>query len=64
MVDDEDERQALLRALDDHKRDLRVAIEDLRAAASPWVVLDEVIRGRPGTWLLAGLVAGMWLGRR
>ena len=63
-MDDDGERQALLRSLDDHKRDLRVAIEDLRAAASPWVVLDEAIRDRPGTWMIAGLVAGMWFGRR
>ncbi len=61
----EPEERAILRQnIEVHKRELRLAVDDLREAALSWTDPRDLIRERPGTWLLVGLAAGLWLGAR
>jgi hypothetical protein len=56
-------REALRQTLDQHKEDLRLAVQDLSIAARSWSNPSESIRLRPGVWLAGAFVVGLWLGR-
>lgn len=57
-----EEREVLQQNLEGHKRELRLAVHELREAALVWPDPRERIRERPVGWLLGGLVIGFWLG--
>jgi hypothetical protein len=57
-----EEREILRENLEGHKRELRLAVHELREAALVWPDPRERIRERPVGWLLGGLVIGFWLG--
>ncbi|HEV7732755.1 MAG TPA: hypothetical protein VGR62_11360 [Candidatus Binatia bacterium] len=59
-----EERAVLRQNIEVHKRELRLAVDDLREAALSWTDPRDLIRERPATWLLVGLAAGLWLGMR
>jgi hypothetical protein len=59
-----EEREVLRQNLEGHKRELRLAVHELREAALVWPDPRERIRERPMRWLLGGLVIGFLLGRR
>ena len=63
MASDET-REDLQQSLEAHKRELGLAVRDLGAAAQPWNRVDDAIRRRPAAWMVAGVIAGIWLGRR
>ena len=56
-------REALEQNLEQHKQELRVAVQDLSIAARSWSDPSESIRLHPGTWLASAFVFGLWLGR-
>ncbi len=57
------EREALRQSLEQHKQDLRLAVQDLSIAAKSWSDPAEAIRLRPLAWLAGAFVVGLWLGR-
>jgi hypothetical protein len=57
-----EEREVLRQNLEGHKRELRLAVHELREAALGWPDPREHIREQPVRWLLGGLVLGLWLG--
>ncbi len=56
-------REALRQSLEQHKHELRLAVQDLSVAARSWSDPSESIRLRPGAWLAGAFVVGLWLGR-
>lgn len=60
------EQHAVLRqTLEDHKRELRLALGELKdAGARIWPDPRERIRSFPVPWLLGTLLVGLWLGGR
>jgi hypothetical protein len=59
-----EERDVLLHDIEEHKRELRLAVDDLREAARAWTDPRDLIRERPGAWILGGMAFGLWLGWR
>jgi hypothetical protein len=59
-----EEREVLLQHIEEHKRELRMAVDDLREAALSWTDPRDMIRERPGAWILGGVALGLWLGWR
>lgn len=60
-----EEREAILQDLEEKKRDIRVAVEELaQASARIWPDPREKIRSRPGAWLVGGLLVGVMIGWR
>jgi hypothetical protein len=59
-----EERAALQQSLEEHRRELQTAVEQLKEAARSWTDPREPIRERPVPWLLGGLALGIWLGWR
>ena len=59
-----EEREVLLQHIEEHKRELRMAVDDLREAAKAWADPRDLIRERPGAWILGGVAFGLWLGWR
>lgn len=55
-------REALQQALEQHKQQLRLAVQDLTIAARSWSDPSESIRLHPGAWLAGAFVVGFWLG--
>jgi len=55
-------REALRQSLEQHKQELRVAVQDLSIAARSWSDASESIRLRPGAWLGSAFLVGLWLG--
>ena len=56
-------REALQQNLEQHKQELRVAVQDLTVAARSWSDPSESIRVHPGAWLASAFLVGVWLGR-
>jgi hypothetical protein len=50
--------------MDVHRRELREAFDELRAAAKSWADPGDPIRDHPAAWLLGGAAFGLWLGWR
>jgi len=59
-----EEREVLRQNLEGHKRELRLAVREVREAALVWPDPRPRIRERPAPWLLGGLMIGFWLGWR
>lgn len=58
------EREELLKDLEREEIELREAVDDLRRAVSrPFERIGQAVE-RPGPWLLAGVLIGVWLGFR
>jgi hypothetical protein len=55
-------REALRQALEQHKQELRLAVQDLSIAARSWSHPSESIRSHPGAWLASAFLVGLWLG--
>jgi hypothetical protein len=49
--------------LEQHKEELRLAVQDLSVAARSWSDPAEAIRHRPAAWLTGAFIVGLWLGR-
>ena len=58
-----EQRETLRQNLEQHKQDLRIAVQDLTVAARSWSDPTESIRLHPGSWLTGAFVFGLWLGR-
>jgi hypothetical protein len=58
-----EQREAVRQSLEQHKQDLRLAVQDLTIAARSWSDPSESIRLHPGAWLASAFVVGLWLGR-
>jgi hypothetical protein len=58
-----EQRDALQQTLEQHKQELRLAVQDLSIAARSWSDPSESIRLHPGVWLAGAFVVGLWLGR-
>lgn len=59
-----DQIEQLHGTLEEHERELRLAVQELTTAARSWADPREPIRDRPFTWLASGLVLGCVLGWR
>src|SRR4029077_14655527 len=59
-----EERQVLRQSLEEHQRDLREAVTELRLGPTPFRDRRDPIRERPFRWLAVGAVVGLWLGWR
>ncbi|MDX2165781.1 MAG: hypothetical protein SF182_01910 [Deltaproteobacteria bacterium] len=64
----EAERRELIASVESHERELELALRDLRRALQrPFAVGERIgaeLSDHPLPWLAAGLLAGIWLGRR
>jgi len=58
------ERRALVADLDARRRELRLAVGDLRAAAARWADPREYVRAAPVPSLVGAAFVGWWLGSR
>jgi len=58
-----EQREVVRQSLEQHKQDLRLAVEDLTIAARSWSNPSESIRLHPGAWLAGAFIVGLWLGR-
>ena len=56
-------REALRQSLEQHKQELRLAVQDLSVAARSWSDPSESIRLHPAAWLTGAFVVGLWLGK-
>ena len=63
MAEPED-RELLRQTLDEHRREFRMAVEELKGAARSLADPRDPIRDRPLLWLVGGLFGGFWLGWR
>ena len=59
-----DSPEAVRQSLEQHRHELRVAVQDLGQAARSWSDPTVAIRYRPITWVAAAFLLGAWLGRR
>ena len=68
LVTDPDQRQQLVEAAERAEAELETALVDLKHAVARPLALGSLLRDavseHPVQWLVAGLVVGMWLGRR
>jgi hypothetical protein len=59
-----EEKEAILQDMEERKREIQLAVEELAEVARTWPDPREHIRSRPGTWLLGGFLVGMLVGWR
>jgi len=59
-----EEREAILQDMEEHKREIQLAVEELAQAAKTWPSPRERIRSSPGAWILGGFAIGMMIGWR
>jgi ElaB/YqjD/DUF883 family membrane-anchored ribosome-binding protein len=59
-----EERQVIRQSLEEHQRELRDAVTELRLAASAYTDVRDPIRERPFRWLAVGLAVGLFFGWR
>jgi hypothetical protein len=59
-----EERQLIRHSMEEHRQELRLAVQDLKEAARSWTDVRDPIRERPAPWILGGLLLGFWLGFR
>jgi hypothetical protein len=63
-----EQRQALVASATHHEQEVQRALADLKSAVHEKLTLAEHLRTHiathPGSWLVSGLLVGMWLGRR
>ena len=59
-----EEQSVAGKALATKRRELRLAVDDLKRAAQALADPRDAIRDRPTRWLMGGLVAGFLLGWR
>jgi hypothetical protein len=59
-----DDRESLRDSLEQHRCELRAAMEDMGAAARSWSDPTVSIRSRPITWVVAAFLVGAWLGHQ
>ena len=59
-----EEREVIRQSLEEHQRELRDAVEELKLAAKSYADPRDPIREQPGKWLVIGVAAGLWLGWR
>jgi hypothetical protein len=58
-----EDSEAVRQSLEQHKQQLRLAVQDLGVAARSWGDPSGSIRRHPGAWLLGAFAFGLWLGR-
>jgi len=58
-----EDREMLRQSLEQHKQELRIAVQDLGTAAKSWSDPTASIRERPIPWLIGAFVLGWWFGR-
>ena len=59
-----EEKEAILQDMEERKREIQIAVEELAQVAMSWPSPRERIRSRPGAWLLGGFVLGVLVGWR
>jgi hypothetical protein len=59
-----EEKEAILQDMEEKKREIQIAVEELAQVAKSWPNPREHIRSRPSTWLLGGFVFGVMMGWR
>ena len=59
-----EEREVIRQSLEEHQREFREAFEELKLAARSAADPRDPIREHPVRWLVAGALAGLWLGSR
>ena len=59
-----EEKEALLQDMEERKREIQIAVEELAQVARSWPDPREHIRSSPGAWLLGGFVFGIMIGWR
>jgi hypothetical protein len=58
-----EKREVLRQSLEQHKQELRLAMQDLGTAARSWGDPALAIRHHPAQWLVGAFLVGVWLGR-
>jgi hypothetical protein len=59
-----EEKEAILQDMEERKREILDAVEELAEVAKSWPSPRERIRSRPGAWLLGGFAFGVLMGLR
>ena len=57
-----EDREALRQSLEQHKHELRLAVQDLTVAARSWSDPSQSVRLHPVAWLAGAFAVGLWLG--
>ena len=59
-----EEKEAILQDMEEKKREIQLAVEELVEVAKTWPSPRERIRANPTGWLLGGFAIGMLVGWR
>ena len=59
-----EEKEAILQDMEEKKREIQLAVEELTQVAKTWPSPRERIRSSPHTWLLGGFLLGAMIGWR
>jgi hypothetical protein len=57
-------REALLQTIERDQNDVRVAVQELTAAARSKLNVREHVKGFPLMWAMGAFLVGVWLGSR
>lgn len=60
----EEKKEALRESVERNELELKLAVDDLAAAAQSTLDLGERIAQSPWPWILGGFAFGLWLARR
>ena len=63
-LDFAEQRDGLLRSIEQDQEEVRGAVQELTSAARSTVNVSEHIRESPLSWVMGGLLVGAWLGSR
>lgn len=59
-----EDKARMLESLEQHKRELRLAADDIKDATQTWTSLRTLVRAHPRDTLVGGLLLGLWFGLR
>jgi hypothetical protein len=59
-----EEKEAILQDMEERKREIQLAVEELAEVARTWPSPRERIRTSPASWLLSGFAFGLLVGWR
>ena len=57
-----DDPEELRHNMEEHREELRLAVDELRVAAKKWTDPGDIVREHPVPWLVGALAVGLWLG--
>lgn len=59
-----EDRARMLESVELHKRELRLAADDIKDVTQAWTSVRNLVRTNPRDTLVSGLLLGLWFGWR